>query len=220
MHIPDGLLGAEIIIATSLISVGGLSLAAKNAKNQKTGLSFKLIAGITAFLLAAQSLDFPTEMTLSLHFFGAALAVILLGLWSGSLVLGSILLFQSVVLHDGGILALGANISNMAIIGAFTAHLTYTFLAKQGTVTFRNLAVFLASFISIMCASFAAGFELGLSGVLPIQQALSSVIYGHIVFAIGESFITVLAINLVRKSFPGYYGQIKFSQARIEPTSA
>jgi len=207
MHIPDGLLGTEVIITTSLLSAGGLSLAVKNAKNQKAGSSFKLITGIAALLLVMQSLDFPTEMTLSLHFFGAALTIILLGPWSGSLVLGSVLLFQSVILHDGGLFALGANISNMAIIGTFASYKTYSFLTDHSTLAFRKFAVFLTSLVSIMCASLAAGIELSISGVLPIQQALSSTINGHIVFAIGESFFTVLAVNLVRRSFSYNFGQ-------------
>jgi len=100
---------------------------------------------LAAFIFAAQMLNFPVAGGTSGHFLGAALAAILLGPWAALLILTVVLLGQSLVFQDGGLLALGANIFNMGIVGSFSAYWVHRALSRiaRGT-SGRTVAVFLA----------------------------------------------------------------------------
>ena len=51
------------------------------------------------------------------HLLGGALAAILVGPYTGALCIAIVLIVQSLLFADGGMTALGTNITNMALIG-------------------------------------------------------------------------------------------------------
>ena len=87
--------------------------------------------GVTAaFIFAAQMINFPVVGGTSGHLLGAVLAAVLLGPWAGTLVMASVIAVQSLLFQDGGLLAMGANIVNMGIIGTIGGYAIYRALCR------------------------------------------------------------------------------------------
>ncbi len=102
MHIPDGFLNSGVSIATGVIAAGTIGFAMVRARDELDEKAVPLLALCTAFVFAAQMLNFPVAGGTSGHFLGAVLAVVLLGPWLGSLVIGLVLLVQCLGFADGG----------------------------------------------------------------------------------------------------------------------
>ena len=58
------------------------------------------------------------------------LAAVLLGPWVGTIVMACVIAVQGLVFQDGGLLAMGANIFNMGVIGTFGGFLVYITIAR------------------------------------------------------------------------------------------
>ena len=85
------------------------------------------MAGLTAaFVFAGQMLNFPVGAGTSGHLLGGALAAVLVGPWTGVLCLAVVLLVQSLLFADGGITALGTNITLMGLIGVGVGWLVFS----------------------------------------------------------------------------------------------
>ena len=66
----------------------------------------------------------------------------------------------------------------------------------------RLVAIFLASWLSVVIASFFCALELGLSGTSPFQVALPAMLFVHFFIGIGEAMITVLVLSFIFKVRP------------------
>jgi len=83
-----------------------------------------------AWIFAAQMFNFPINKGTSGHLIGGVFASVLLGPLEGVVVIAVVLIVQSLFFADGGIMALGANITNMAIFGSFVSYYIYAGLKK------------------------------------------------------------------------------------------
>jgi cobalt/nickel transport system permease protein len=141
-------------------------------------------------------LNFSVTGGTSGHLLGAAIAVILLGPWAAILVMTSVVSVQALLFQDGGILALGANIFNMAIVGVFVATAVYTLVSnlfkKQSWGLFA--AGFAAAWSSIFIASLSCALQLALSGTSPANIAIPAMGAIHALIGIGEGLITTGAL--------------------------
>lgn len=199
MHIPDGFLDVKTWGTLYVISAGAVAVGTYQA-NKKLGEKNIPIMGITsAFIFAAQMLNFPVAGGTSGHFMGAALASILLGPFSGMIILTAVLVVQCLVFQDGGLTALGANVFNMGIIGSFLSYFIYFLTAKMFKMT---VAAFLSGWLSIVFAASACAFELGVSGTFPLKMTLPAMASVHAIIGIGEGIITVLVLESIRKIRP------------------
>jgi cobalt/nickel transport system permease protein len=133
------------------------------------------------------------------HFLGAALATILLGPWAACLVLTSVLAVQALLFQDGGLIALGANIFNMGIVGVAVAWAVYHGLKRLlGDKTWATfVSAFAAAWLSVVIASLAAA-ELAISGTSPWVVALPAMGLVHMLIGIGEGLITVGVLAFLR----------------------
>ncbi len=199
MHIPDGFLNAAVAGTTYAVSTGGMANALRIA-NKKLGEKHIPAMGIlAAFVFAAQMLNFPVAAGTSGHFLGAALVAILLGPWAAVLIMGVVLIAQCLVFQDGGLLALGANIFNMGIVGGFSAYFVYRAATNWlgGGQKARTIGGFAAAWISVVLASAACAVELALSGTAPLTAVLASMTGVHALIGVGEGLITVTVVSLV-----------------------
>jgi len=163
------------------------------------------LMGVTAaFIFAAQMLNFTVIGGTSGHLLGGALAAILLGPWAGMLVLTSVLVIQALLFQDGGLLALGANILNMAVIGVLVGWAAYRLLYRL--LGSRPWAVFVSGFVagwlSVVLASLAAAVELAMSGTLAWQIVIPAMGGIHALIGIGEGLITVGVLAFLRVARP------------------
>jgi cobalt/nickel transport system permease protein len=135
MHIPDGFISLEVAIATSLTTTGFITISLNKTSDHIGLKQAPIMALTTAFIFAAQMINFPVAGGTSGHLLGATLAVIILGNpWAATLSIATVLLIQSLLFADGGITALGANIFNMAI----NKNPTKIIRRKSKTLTFSR----------------------------------------------------------------------------------
>lgn len=199
MHIPDGFLTAATAATTYVVSAGGVAGAVRVA-NKKMGEKHIPMMGIlAAFIFAAQMLNFPVAGGTSGHVIGAALAAIILGPWAGVLIMSCVLIAQSLIFQDGGLLALGANIFNMGIIASFGAYYIYR-LAGSFFGDGRNAKLasgFIAAWGSVVLASVACALELAISGTSPLSVVLPAMTGVHALIGLGEGAVTVAVLGMV-----------------------
>jgi len=204
MHIPDGFLNTGTAIATWAASAGGVAYAVRRVNKELQERQVPLVGVSAAFIFAAQMLNFTVAGGTSGHLLGGALAAILLGPWAGMLALTSVLAVQALLFQDGGLLALGANIFNMAIVGVLLGWGVYVGLRRLlGNKAWATLASgFAAAWISVVVASLVAAVELAISGASPLGVALPAMGGVHALIGIGEGLITVAVLAFLRATRP------------------
>jgi len=204
MHIPDGFLNTATSAATWVASAGSLSYAVRRV-DQALGERQVPLMGVTAaFIFAAQMMNFTVAGGTSGHLLGGALAAILLGPWAAMIVLTSVLAVQALLFQDGGLLALGANILNMAVIAVLTGWLVYAGLKRLlGHRTWTTmLSGFASGWVSVLLASLFAAAELAVSGTSPWNVVLPAMGFVHLLIGIGEGLITAAALGFLRATRP------------------
>jgi cobalt/nickel transport system permease protein len=199
MHIPDGFLSLLVAIVFWIISAVVIGVALRKTKKTLGERQVPLMGILAAAIFAGQMLNFTVAGGTSGHLLGAAIAAILLGAWPAILVMTSVVAIQALLFQDGGLLALGANLFNMAIVGVLVSYTVYTWLLKLFKK--RNWGIFVAGFLaswaSIFIASLACGLELSLSGTSPANITIPAMGAIHALIGIGEGLITMGALSLV-----------------------
>jgi cobalt/nickel transport system permease protein len=199
VHIPDGILNIATVATTYALSAGGVGFGLREARKKLGEKHVPLMGIMAAFIFAAQMLNFPIVGGTSGHLIGAALAAILLGPWAAVLIMACVLIAQSLIFQDGGLLAMGANVFNMGIIASFAGYCLYRLSTRLMGENRRGklFGGFIAAWGSVFLASIACAIELWVSGVLPIQVALPAMAGWHALIGIGEGLITVGVLSLV-----------------------
>lgn len=168
MHIPDNYLSPAscAVLAVAAAPVVGLSITKVKAqlKENKELAPMLGIAASLSFLLMMFNVPIPGGTTA--HAVGGVLLSILIGPYAASLALSVALLLQALLFGDGGIIALGANIFNMAIAMPFVGYAVYHFFRKQNHET---AGVLVGSYVGINVAAFLTAIELGIQPIIATQ---------------------------------------------------
>ena len=203
MHIPDGFLDTKTIVATTIFSIIGFGTALHKLKNTILPSQIPLIGLTAAFVFVAQMLNFPVIVGTSGHLVGSVLTAVLLGPNAAVVVITSVLVVQCFLFADGGVLALGANTFNMAIVGSFVGYAIFRGTSKfirgrRGWFT----AIFFASWCITVLSSVLCSGELAWSGVVQWNAAFPVMANVHMLVGIVEGLITVLIVAAVWKARP------------------
>ena len=219
MHIPDGFLNTATSAVTWVAAAGGVSYGARRLTREMDEADAPLLGVTAAFIFAAQMMNFTVAGGTSGHLLGGALAAILLGPWAGMVAITAVLAVQALVFQDGGLLALGANALNMAIVGVLVAWLVYQalghLLARRAWG--QGVAAFAAAWLSVMIPSLLAAVELGASGASPWGVVLPAMLSVHALIGIGEGLITLGVLALVRVARPDL---LRRTSTVVEPEAA
>lgn len=193
MHIPASMLNGTVCPVT--LTAAGLSLgvAAYFSGKSWKKVSAARFAAVTSLIFALQMLNFPVQNGTSGHLIGAMLAVSLLGMPLAVLSMSVILFIQAVFFGDGGMNALGANVINMAVIGAVSAGWVWQCLKKTGINKYFSLAV--ASLFSVVAAAAACSIELALSGAVIFNKVLPAMLSIHVLIGLGEAVLTIALVS-------------------------
>ncbi|MGD1910564.1 MAG: energy-coupling factor ABC transporter permease [Rivularia sp. (in: cyanobacteria)] len=205
MHIPDGFVSVPVAAATSVVSVAALGVALGRSKDAFGVRRAPILGLTTAFIFAAQMINFPVAGGTSGHLLGGALAAIVLGSpWAGALCIATVLIIQAVLFADGGITALGANIFNLAFIGVWVGwSLTQTLHRLMGGSKSRvRLASGIAAAISVVVAAICAALQLAISGTANLGVILPAMAGVHILIGVGEGLITGGVLAYLVKARP------------------
>ena len=163
IHIPDGILNPYACIAMYIIAFGFLAWAWHGIKKKHPRSIIPLIGVVSALLLVVQLFEFPVAGGGSTwHFLGGTAVSMVLGPFACIISMTITLVIQALALGDGGITTFGANLFNMAVIGALSFFIVKSFLSKGFSTKRLALGMFVASFISNVCTALAVGIEIGL----------------------------------------------------------
>lgn len=215
MHIPDGFIDGKTAATTALLSATGVGLALRQVRRQLPPRRVPLLGLAAAFLFAAQMVNFPVAGGTSGHLVGGVLAAALLGPSAAIVVLTTVLIVQCFLFADGGVLALGANIFNMAIIGGAGGYVIYRGMcAIMPGTRGRVAAVAFAGWCSTVLAAISCAGQLAWSGTVAWPVAFTAMTSVHMVIGIGEGLISALVLLAILRVRPELAGEV----SRAEPT--
>jgi cobalt/nickel transport system permease protein len=203
MHIPDGLLDLRTAGTTAVVSVSALTAALRRLRLGLPRRRIPLMGLAAAFIFTAQMLNFPVAGGTSGHVLGAVLAAVLLGPAAAVVVMAAVVIVQCLLFADGGLLALGANVLNMAVVAVLSGYWVYRAVLRllPGRRGLLVAAAF-AAWCSTVLASICCAAELAFSGVARWGLVFPAMASVHMLIALGEAAITTLVLAAVMRARP------------------
>lgn len=203
MHMLDPFLDGRTAATAAAFSVAGIGVALRQVRLHLPPRRVPLLGLAAAFVFAAQMLNFPVAGGTSGHLIGGVLVAVLLGPSAAVIVMTSVLIVQCLLFADGGVLALGANIFNMAVVVPIFGYGIYRVVLRvlsgtRGVVMASAFAAWCATVIaSISCAG-----QLAASGTVAWSVAFPTMASIHMLIGIGEAIITALVLVAVANVRP------------------
>jgi cobalt/nickel transport system permease protein len=201
MHVPDGFLDVSTSVATGAVAAGAVSLSLQRAEREIREAGAPLAGLTAAFVFATQMVNFPVGPGTSGHLMGGALAAALVGPWTGVLCLAVVLVVQALMFADGGLTALGTNITLMGVVTVVVAYaVTRALLAvlpkRPGSVV---PAAAVGAFVSVPAAAlaFTALYAVGGTVDIPLATLVTAMLGWHALIGAGEAVITAAVVGAV-----------------------
>src|SRR3954451_3853345 len=201
MHVPDGFLDAPTSAATGAFAAVCVGTALVKARKELDDRTAPMVGLVAAFVFAAQMITFPVGVGTSGHLLGGALAAVLVGPWTAVLCLSVVFMVQCLLFADGGITALGTNITLMGLttvaVGWLVFRVLQVVLPKRQSLV--PLQAGIGAFVSVPVAAllFVGLFALGGTADIPIDRLATAMVGVHVLIGIGEGIITFLAIGAI-----------------------
>ena len=203
MHIPDGFIDGKTAATTAVLSAIGVGLALRRVKRELPPRRVPLLGLAAAFLFAAQMVNFPVAGGTSGHLVGGTLVAALLGPSAAVVVVTTVLIVQCFLFQDGGVLALGANVFNMAILNSVVGYLIYRAVCHGLTgIRGRVTAIAFAAWCSTVLSAISCAGQLAWSGTLPWPVAFPAMAIVHMFIGVGEGLISALVFLAVSRARP------------------
>jgi cobalt/nickel transport system permease protein len=203
MHIPDGFLSLSICVLMYIVSMGFLFWAWKKAKNSYSSSMTPLLAVSSAFVFAAQMINFPILYGTSGHLVGGTFLSVLLGPYAAILSMTIVVIMQALFFADGGISTFGANVFNMAIIGGLSFFLVKALTQESKSNRRFFISVFISSWISMVLGALVCGLEIGFSPLFSaaggIVVTVPAMLFWHILIGLGEAIITATLLTQLKR---------------------
>lgn len=204
MHVSDALISPSVALTTGLAATALLTIASRKVKDIKREDIVPLMGIMGAFVFAAQMINFSIPGTGSSgHLIGGIFLAAILGPWCAFITLSSILIVQCLVFGDGGILALGCNIINMAASSCLIAFpLIYKPISGNNLKSFRIIiASLISSLLALEIGALAVTLETELSGITALPFSLFSkfMLTIHIPIGLIEGIVTASLILFIKK---------------------
>jgi len=206
VHISDGLLSPLICGLMYAVSAAFLVWSWKKAKATYSRSLTPILAVSSAFVFAAQMINFPIPYGTSGHLVGGTFLAVVLGPYAAILSMTIVLLIQALFFADGGIFAFGANVFNMAIIGGLSF-----FLIKILTKNFTKKnwllpSIFAASWLSVVLGALACALQIGFSPAFSevggIAVTVPAMLFWHVIIGVGEAAITTTVVSQLGRIQP------------------
>ncbi|MFJ8634131.1 energy-coupling factor ABC transporter permease [Streptomyces sp. NPDC093568] len=201
MHVPDGFIDAPTSAVTGVVAAAAVAVSLRGARRELDERTAPLAGLVAAFIFAVQMLNFPVAAGTSGHLLGGALAAILVGPYTGVLCVSVVLLMQGILFADGGLTALGVNITNMAIVTTIVAYAVFRGLVKVLPRSRRSVTVasFVAALLSVPAAALAFTLMYAVGGTtdVSIGKVATAMVGVHVLIGIGEAAITALTVGAV-----------------------
>jgi cobalt/nickel transport system permease protein len=210
MHIPDNFLSLPVWATLDAVSVPAVGLMVRQAGRELEDTRIPLLGVMGAFVFAAQMINFPVGIGTSGHLVGGALLACTLGHAPAVLVMTVIIAIQAFVFQDGGVLALGANVFNMAVAGVLAGYWPFSIWGGRR----RRASIFAGAFLSVMVSGSLALGELLMSGVAMPRPIVMVSLALFAASAAIEGAITIGVIRAIEKLNAGFVQKPQASNRR------
>ncbi|MDT0184558.1 energy-coupling factor ABC transporter permease [Microbacterium sp. ARD31] len=206
MHVPDGFLDAPTSVATGAVAVAAVGISLWGARRELDDRTAPMAGLVATFVFAAQMINFPVGAGTSGHLMGGALAAVLVGPWTAVLCLTVVLLVQGLLMADGGITALGTNITLIGIVTVAVGWGVFVVLRRLLPTRLSVVAPAAAvgALVSVPAAAlvFTALFAVGGQAPVDLGAVVTAMLGWHTVIGIGEAVVTGLVVSSVVASRP------------------
>ncbi len=218
MHIPDGYLSPITCLVLFLLVLPFWYRGIQRMRQMMSARSVPLIALLAAFSFIIMMFNVPLPGGTTGHAVGGALAAIILGPEIAVIPVSIALIIQALFFGDGGILAIGANCFNMAVVLPYVSYAIYKWIGGKQAISSsrRAVAAFLGGWVGLTMASFFAAVEFGIQPALfhtadgaplyapyPLSIAIPAMVIPHALIAsVIEGVITALVVVYLARSNP------------------
>lgn len=216
MHIPDGYLSPVTCLVLILLTLPFWYRGVQKLRQTMNARSVPLIALLAAFSFIIMMFNVPLPGGTTGHAVGGALVAIILGPEIATIAISIALVIQALLFGDGGILAIGANCFNMAVILPYVSYAIYRRIGGKSPLTSGRWLVgaALGGWFGLTIASFFAGVEFGIQPALfhaadgtplyapyPLSVAIPAMVVPHaLVASIVEAVVTVLVVVYLQRT--------------------
>jgi cobalt/nickel transport system permease protein len=216
MHIPDGYLSPATSLVMFLLVLPFWVIGVRKIRQTMNSRSVPLIALLAAFSFVIMMFNIPLPGGTTGHAVGAALAAIVLGPEVATIAVSIALIIQAFFFGDGGVLAIGANCFNMAVIIPYVSYAIYHAFSRGRAINSprRIIGAALGGWIGVTLGAFFAGVEFGLQPLLfktasgaplyapyPLSVSIPAMVIPHLlVAAVVEGLLTALVVAYLQRS--------------------
>jgi cobalt/nickel transport system permease protein len=226
VHAPDGFIDVTTSVVTGMIAIGVVGLSLRGARRELDERTAPMAGLVAAFVFAVQMLNFPVGAGTSGHLMGGALAAVLVGPWTGVLAVTCVLVVQAFLFSDGGLTALGTNVTTMAVATVLVGYLVFRAVAAVLPRRASSVAVaaFAGALVSVPAAAavFVGLYAVGGTTPVALGTVLSAMLGVHVLIGVGEAVITALTVSTVLAARPdlvhGARGLLPRSRLEVRPS--
>jgi cobalt/nickel transport system permease protein len=211
MHIPEGYLSPQTCGVFGAVMIPIWTIASRKVAQSFEQKNVPKLAMGAAFSFVIMMFNVPVPDGTTAHAIGATLLAVTLGPWAACIAITIALIIQALLFGDGGVLAIGVNCFNMALLAPFIGFFSYRLLLAWKNN--RSIAAALGAYIGINVAALAAAVEFGLQPILfhaangaplycpyNLSQAIPAMALAHLTIAGGvEAVVTGLTIYYLQK---------------------
>lgn len=207
MHMADALVSPAVAGTMYVCSGIAAAYSIKKAREEDDWERIPVMGVMGAFVFAAQMINFTIPGTGSSgHLCGGMMLSALLGPYAGFLTMIGVLLIQCLFFADGGLLALGCNIWNMAFYGCFVgALLIWRTMMRSGVSKKKiTIASILGCVLTLQMGAFSVTLETLISGIteLPFSVFVGAMQPIHLAIGLVEGLITAAVLCFVHEARP------------------
>ncbi len=218
MHIPDGYLSPATCFVLILLTLPFWYRGIQKMRQTLNARSVPIIALLAAFSFIVMMFNVPLPGGTTGHAVAGALAAIILGPEIATIAISIALIIQALFFGDGGILAVGANCFNMAVVLPYVSYAIYRTIGGKTLLTSKRRVVGAAigGWVGLTIASFFAGVEFGIQPFLyhtaegaplyapyPLSISIPAMVIPHMLVAsVIEGAVTALIVAYLQRSNP------------------
>jgi cobalt/nickel transport system permease protein len=216
MHIPDGYLSPATSIIMFIIVLPFWVIGVRKLRENMTSRNVPLIALLAAFSFVIMMFNVPLPGGTTAHAVGGALAAIVMGPEIATMAVSITLVIQAFFFGDGGILALGANCFNMAVVLPYVSYAIYQAFSKNQTLLSKRriIGAAVGGWTGLTVAAFFAAVEFGVQPMLfhtangtplyapyPLSVSIPAMVIPHaLVISVVEGLVTALVVVYLQRA--------------------
>lgn len=221
MHMADALLAPGVAGIMYACSTAAAGHSIQKLDKDKEDQLVPVMGVMGAFVFAAQMINFTIPGTGSSgHLCGGMLLTAVVGPYAAFLTMIGVLLIQCLLFADGGLMALGANVWNMAFYGCFVGALIWRAFMRKGITRKKIIAAsLLGCVLTLQLGAFSVTLETLASGIteLPFTAFLAVMQPIHLAIGLVEGAVTAAVLVFLQEARPSLLWQAKSADSQKQP---